>query len=372
MFIDEKVKNKLMTWNDNEPIYKQFERKCATLSKMSGLVINPDDYQIQYESQMSSINHYMDLQNELYGFLYKKYPNVEFAIAGRAKSSFSYYEKVIRKFIEQLLKDEYRIVEILDVYAVKVFLLNVNYPIDKVSIDMEGIYIDSGANEFRIDKDDCFEFVYGDKTIDAVVKEGFSNVYIDNTVPHICTTRNDKTFDFPLNMATTLKKSSKELLVKYCYKFQETIGEFYNDKKFTTKKMKDYIDTPKISGYSSLQWSFYSEENALGIETQTRTYDMEQFNNAEREYGYKPGEHKLSRNSLKRMPRFALTTKLPKESFNNWKTNNKDEYGTWRWDDNECFKYLFGISLKEYRKMMQPTVEFKKEKNEKPRDSMAR
>ena len=122
MIIDENVKNRLLTWNDDEPIYKQFEEKCVTLSEISGLVINPDDYQIQYEAQKSSVDYYMDLQNELYGFLYKKHPNIEFAMAGRLKSPYSYYEKVIRKYVEQLSKDEFRIVEVLDVYALKVFL----------------------------------------------------------------------------------------------------------------------------------------------------------------------------------------------------------------------------------------------------------
>ncbi|MCI9286826.1 MAG: hypothetical protein HFJ57_02420 [Clostridia bacterium] len=352
MIIDENVKNRLLTWNDDEPIYKQFEEKCATLSQISGLVITPDDYQVQYEAQKSSVNYYMDSQTELYGFLYKKYPNVEFAMAGRLKSPFSYYEKVIRKFIEQLSKDEFRIVEVLDVYAIKVFLLSINYPVDKVSVDTEGIYIDSGANEFRIDKDDCFEFIHKGKVITALVNEGATNVYVDNSTPRICTTRNNEDFDFPLNTANTYKKSSKEHLVKYCYKFQEDIAAFYNDKNFNTRKMKDYIASPKDSGYSSLQWSFYSEDESLGIECQTRTYDMEKFNNKEREYGYKPNEHKLSRNALKKVPRFALTTR----------TNFSEEgYTTWKWDEAECFEYLFGTSLKEYRKKMLPTVEFKNE-----------
>lgn len=352
MIIDENVKNKLLTWNDDEPIYKQFEEKCATLSKLSSLVIDPYAYQVQYEAQKSSVNYYMDLQNELYGFLYKKYPNIEFAMAGRLKSSFSYYEKIIRKYIEQLSKDEFRIVEVLDVYAIKVFLLNINYPVDKISVDSEGIYIDSGANEFRIDKDDCFEFMHEGKAITALVNDDATNVYVDNSTPHICTTRNNEEFDFPLNTATTYKKSSKEHLVKYCYKFQEDIAAFYNEKEFTTRKMKDYIASPKDSGYSSLQWSFYSEEESLGIECQTRTYDMEKFNNLEREYGYKPNEHKLSKNSLMKTPRFALTTRV---NF------SEEGYTTWRWEEDECFEYLFGMSIKEYRKKTQPTVEFKKD-----------
>lgn len=354
MIIDEKVKEKLMTWNDKEPIYKQFEQKCRALSKISGLIIDPDDYQVQYEAHKSSVNKYMDLQDELYGFLYKKYPNVEFAMAGRLKSPFSYYEKVIRKFIEQLSKDEYRTVEVLDVYAMKVFLLNINYPIDKVSVDMEGIYIDSGANEFRIEKDDCFEFLHDGNAINAVVKEDVSNIYVDNVTPHICTTRNNKEFDFPLNLATTYKKSSKEHLIKYCYKFQDDIAKFCNDKKFATKKMKDYIENPKPSGYTSLQWSFYSEEDALGIECQTRTYDMEKFNNEEREAVYKPNEHKLTKNALQKIPYFALSTRV----------NFAEEgFTTWRWDIEDCFEYLYGIPLKEYRKQTQPTVQFKEKED---------
>lgn len=356
MVIDEKVKERLLTWNDAEPIYKQFERKCKTLTRISGLLINPDDYQVQYDSQKPYTEYYMNLQNELYGFLYKKYPNVEFAMAGRLKSPFSYYEKVIRKFVEQLAKDEYRVVEVLDVYAIKIFLLNINYTIDKASIDSQGIYIDSGANEFRIDPGDCFEFMQEGKVINAVVEENAGNVYLDNTIPHICITRNDEKFDFPLNTATTYKKSSKEHLVKYCYKIQSDVEEFCNEKKFSTKKRKDYIEKPKASGYSSLQDSFYSEETGLGLECQTRTYDMEKFNNEEREKLYKPNEHRLSRNSQKKTPRFALTTRV---NF------SEEGFTTWKWDEKECFKYLFGISLNDYRKQMQPTVEFKEKEDEK-------
>ncbi len=355
MIIHNELKKELLAWDNTKPIYKQFEQKCEILTNLSGLIISPEDYQIQYEAQKSSVNKYMDLQDELYRFLYHKYPNVEFAMAGRLKSPFSYYEKVIRKFIEQLLKDEYKIVKVLDVYAMKVLLTNINYPIDKVSVDMQGIYIDCGPNEFRIEKDDCFEFSHEGNTISAVVKEGASNIYIDHVTPHICTTTRDKKdLILPLSLASIYKKSSKEHLVKYCYKFQEDIGEFCNHKKFETKKMKDYIEKEKPSGYASLQWSFYSEEDALGIECQTRTLDMEIFNNKERAEYYKPDEHKLTKNALQKMPYFALTTRV----------NFAEEgFTTWRWNDEECFEYLYGIPLKEYRKQMQPTVQFKEKED---------
>lgn len=347
MIIDEKIKTRLLSWNDNEPIYKQFERKCASLTRISGVVINPIDYQLQYELHESSVDTYVDFQTELYGTLYEKYPNVEFGMAGRLKSSFSHYEKVIRKFVELFQRDEFKTAQILDDYAIKIFILSINYPVDKISVDSEGIYIDSGADEFRIDDGDCFEFLYKDKPINVLVKEGASNVWIDNTIPYIRTVKNDEEIILPLNTATQYKKSTKDHLVDFCRDFQKDVEDFYNSKGFDTKKRKDYISKPKPSGYSSRQCSFYSEEQELGIECQIRTYDMERFSNEEREYGYKPSENKLSSNSLNKIPRFALTTRFA------------DGYYTHRMTDAECFEYIFGTSLKEYRKQMKPTITFK-------------
>lgn len=350
MIIEEKIKNKLLNWNDTDPIYKQFEKKCATLSKISGLIINPEEYQLQYQLHESAIDSYMDLQKELYEVLYEKYPNLEFGMSGRLKSPYSHYEKVIRKFVELFQKDEFKPVEILDDYAIKIFLLYINYPIDKISIDTEGIYIDSGANEFRIDDTDCFEFLQEDKILKVNVEKGAHNIWVDNATPYIYTTRNGKELTFPLSNAITYKKSSRESLVEYCRDFQKDVENFYNMKGFATKKRKDYISQPKPSGYASRQCSFYSEEQDLGIECQIRTYDMERFNNEEREYGYKPNEHKISSNSLNTVPHFVLTTKTA-DGVENYPMTNS-----------ECFKYIFGISLQEYRKQMKPVLALKEEK----------
>lgn len=356
MIINERVKRNLLTWNDEEPVYKQFEKKCEKLSSLTGLVIDPLDYQLQYKLHESRKSEYIDIQTRLYARLYKKYPNVEFGMSGRLKSPFSHYEKVIRKFVEQFEKDEIRPVSILDDYAMKIFLKHINYSIDKVSVDSDGIYIDSGAYEFRFSDGDSFDFEYEGKTLNIVVKEGASNIWLDHTTPYICTTRNGKEIQVPLSLAKTYKRSTKEHLVKYCYEFQKDIERFYNKENFITKKKKDYIDTPKESGYASLQMSFYNEEKNLGIECQTRTYDMERFNNEEREYGYKPNEHTLSRNSINQISRFALTTKFKNGGFQ-----------TYDMSDPECFKLIFGTTMEEYSKRMKPTLT-PKEDNERKDD----
>ncbi|MCI8482026.1 MAG: hypothetical protein HFJ27_02870 [Clostridia bacterium] len=348
MFIDERAKNKLLTWNDTEPIYKQFEKKCAMLSRLSYLIINPNDYQLQYKLHEASLEDFIDLQTKLYGFLYKKYPNVEFGMSGRFKSPFSHYEKVIRKFVDLFQKDEFKPVEILDDYAIKVFLLSINYPIDKVSIDSEGIYVDCGPDEFRILSGDAFEFSYKNQLFPIVVEKNASNVWVNNSIPYIHTTRNNQELNLPLNTAITYKKSSKEDLVKYCYDFQKDIENFYAEEDFKTKKRKDYIAHEKLSGYASLHCSLYSKEQGLGLECQIRTHDMERFNNVERTYGYKPLEHTLSNNSLSKLPHFILTTRFA------------DGYTTYKMSDAECFEYVYGISLKEYRKQIKPTLQEKK------------
>lgn len=376
MIFNERVKHNLLTWNDKEPIFKQFEKKCEKLSNLTGLVIDPYAYQLQYQLHVANKNYFINLQTKLYEMLYKKYPNVEFGMAGRLKSPFSHYEKVIRKFVYQFEKDEIRPVSILDDYAIKIFLRHINYPIDKLSIDDEGIYIDYGTNEFRFKDGDAFVFEHEGKSLTIAVEKGASNIWIDHTTPYICTTRNGKEISIPLDLATTYKRSSDEHLVKYCYEFQDATENFFNtlidenkkdeneksttkkdeiiDDSYITKKKKDYIENRKESGYASLQMSFYSKRRNLGIECQTRTQDMERFNNEEREYGYKPNEHTISYNSLSQTSQFTFTTKFKDGGFQ-----------TFEMSEGECFELIFGIPLDEYSKQMMPTLTPKKDNERK-------
>lgn len=360
MIIEEKSKKRLLTFNNDEEIYKQFERKCSYLSKLSRMKIDPSYYKLQYEIQEASMNDYVELQTEIYRILDKKFPKLDFGISGRLKSPFSYYEKIIKKFVTLIEKDEFTMVEVLDTFAMKAFVTSVNYPVDKISVDSDGIYIDSGPDEFRISEPisldvpyknqlitDAFEFDYNGRKVLALVEEGLNNVWITNNVPYICTAIDGEKVTFPLNSAINYKKSHKEDLVPYCAAIQETVQAFFNSKGFDTKKRKDYIKHPKPSGYSSMQSSYYSEEQSLGVEFQTRTYDMELYSTWEREY-YKPNEHTISANSLNRVPRYVLTTKF------------SDGIHTLQMTEAECFEYLYNMSLKDYRKLMK----YRAEKND--------
>ncbi len=359
MIIEEKAKNRLLNFNNDEDIYKQFERKCKYLSKLSGIKIDSAYYKLQYEIQEASINDYVELQTQIYKIIDEKFPELDFGISGRLKSPFSYFEKIIKKFVTLIEKDEFAMVEVLDTFAMKAFVTSVNYQVDKISVDSDGIYIDSGRDEFRISDPivldvpyknklvtDAFEFNYNGKKITVLVEESLRNVWIDNNkIPYICTTVNDEKITLPLNNAITYKKSHKEDLVPYCSAIQETVQDFLNSKGFDTKKRKDYIKHPKPSGYSSMQSSYYSEEQSLGVEFQTRTYDMELYSNWERSMVYKPNEHKISSNSLDMVPRYILTT-----NFNN-------SIESLQMSEAECFEYLYHMSLKDYRKLMKYRTE---------------
>ena len=124
MIIDEKIKDELNTWKNNkeQSIYSQFEAKCKTLSDIANVEINPMQYYAQYESQKFAMPTFEELQTQLYKKISKKYPNLEFGMSGRLKSPASHYEKVIRKFIEGFEKDEFKPIEILDDYAMKIFV----------------------------------------------------------------------------------------------------------------------------------------------------------------------------------------------------------------------------------------------------------
>ncbi len=363
MIIDENLKKDLNTWinTNNKSIYSQFEKKCTILSKISNMKINPMQYYLQYDFQAGSLAKFENLQTQLYKKIAKKYPNLEFGMSGRLKSPASHYEKVIRKFVEEFERDEFKPIEILDDYAMKIFTFAIRHPIDKVGIDSEGIYIDSNEDEFRITKNDCFEFEYNNDTITVPVKtdenqeDALLNVWNDNGAAYICTEINGEAITLLLKNAKVYKRSNKEDLIDYCAGIQETAEAFFHSKKFVTRKRKDYISRPKPSGYASRQVSFYNEnendENAnLGLECQIRTYDMEKFNNFERTFGYKPHESKISPNSLNLLPRFIVTTKF------------KSGIVTYELDENECFKYVYGMSLEEYFKKMKATLSEKNNK----------
>ena len=357
MVIEKKLKSRLLSFNDDQDIYKQFEKKCLCLNRISSLRIDPSYYKLQYEIQEASINDYVELQTEIYKTIYEKFTELDFGLSGRLKSPFSYYEKIITKFVTLLEKDEYTMVEVLDTFAMKAFVSSINYPVNKISVDSEGIYIDSGPDEFRISEPfsldvpyknqlvtDAFEFNYNGRIITVLVEEGQKNVWITNNIPYICTNLYGERLTFPLNNAINYKKSHKEDLVPYCVAIQKTVQDFLNDKNFKTKKRKDYIKHPKPSGYSSMQWSYYSEDQSLGIEFQTKTYDMESYSNWERGY-YKPDEHTISANSLNKVPRYVLTTKF------------SDGIHTLQMTEAECFEYLYNMSLKDYRKLMKYRTE---------------
>lgn len=358
MVIEEKTKKKLLNFNSDEDIYKQFERKCSYLSRLSGMKIDPTYYKLQYDIQEASMNDYVELQTQIYKTIDSKFPQLDFGMSGRLKSPFSYYEKIIKKYINLIEKDEFVLVEVLDDFAMKVFVTSINYPVDKISVDDDGIYIDSGPDEFRISEPnnieypvknklvtDAFEFDYNGRKITIIVEDGMSNVYVDNTIPYICTTINNEKVTFPLNSAITYKKSHKEDLVPYCVAIQEAAQDYLNSQGFVTKKRKDYIKHPKQSGYSSMQWSYYSKEQSLGLELQTKTYDMEAYSNWERGLDYKPNEHIVSSNSLDKIPRFVLTTKFP------------DGVHTLQMTEAECFEYIYHMTLKDYRKLMKANAE---------------
>ena len=121
----------------------------------------------------------------------------------------------------------------------------------------------------------------------------------------------------------------------------------------------EIVENPEYGVKNNIS-SLYAVGDILGstdcfiCEADLYVSDMEIFNNKERAEYYKPDEHKLTKNALQKMPYFALTTRV----------NFAEEgFTTWRWNDEECFEYLYGIPLKEYRKQMQPIVQFKEKED---------
>lgn len=321
LMIEQTLKNALLNWKDTEPIFKQFEEKLEKISELFEVSLDPYAYQSQYETHLDSLATYMKLQNEIAEKLHIANPELQFGIAGRLKSFSSYYEKIIRKYIELLEKDEFKKeefgtnkkfkpIEIHDLYAFKVFLLSLRYPISKVSMDGEGIYIDCGSKEFRINDKDCFEFSLDNgKSITVPVKsfkvnakknaDEAINGIMGNEVPALKETNifveqnrsyikytdpnTNQNIKLALKDATHYIRSNKGILIPNCYKFQPKIVQILNEHKFEVLKEKDYYENPKPSGYSSLQVSLFNKEEGLSMEFQLRHYDMERFILFERE-----------------------------------------------------------------------------------------
>lgn len=365
MEIDKKIKSKLLYFDDKEDIYEQFEKKCAYISRKFNIVIHPSDYRLQYNAYKGLTNYFADMQTSLYETISNKHNNIDFSIHGRFKSEYSHFEKIIRKFVQMIENDTIKPVQVFDDFAMTFLLLSVNYPIRKVGIDLNGIYIDpqDSLDEFRIARPivldapytkntlvtDAFEFDYNGK-LTVLVEEGQKNIFIEDNIPYIATTIDNQKIKLPLNLAKTYKKSSRDSLIPYNLLIQDNIEEFFIEKKFMPTKKKDYISNPKESGYSSIQCSFYSEESGLCLECQNRTYDMELYNKWERTIGYKPKETTLSRNALSKTPIYLQTTKFPTGVV---QTNIMNE--------GECFELCYGIPLLDYHKKIQPNILKKEE-----------
>lgn len=337
-------------FNDTEPIRKQFVAKCAEISKLSGVQIDPYYYFEQFDNFSGSIAYFADIQTELYAKLKTKYPELEFGIRGRTKAPLNYYEKVIKKLIQNPFEKP----KIYDQFANKIFLMSVQYSIDSINIEDEKVQIESDKELFDIDINDCFDFLYKN-SIRAVLVEDLSNIIIDNGEVFILflDKEDNTTKKLPLSNAIHYRKSSKDDLVPYCYEIRKDILEFYETKKFERKKTKNYIKSPKESGYESIQDSYYSTEYDVGIETQIKTFDMDK--NAKDDpmqcrTTYKPGVKDLNNNSIYRVPKYALTTGRKDTNIPLTYTPAEDV----------CFKYTFDFLKEDYLKLKVNNFDFQK------------
>lgn len=326
-----------------EVVVKQFEKRCLALNEKYQANIDPDYYISQFNNFSSAIRYFADLQEQLYMELKTKYPNLDFGIRGRSKTAFSYFNKVL----EKLRQNPFELAEVQDLFANKVFVRSLDFPIDTVTSYYDGSFsIHSGLHELDLIENDALVFntdtqistkpnvIVLRNLTEQVIKEG-PNIFIKDLDTGVMR-----------NLAhSTLKRSNKNSLIPYLYDMEEVSNEFYSSKGFKRCKIKDYIATPKPSGYSSLQDSFYSSKLNLSIETQFKTEDMERASKEDPKQArntYKKGSRDINENTLYQVPHYALTTCTYDKEL------KKVVPITYIPSDDKCLEYTFHITKEDY------------------------
>lgn len=322
-----------------EVVIKQFEKRCTALNKKYQANIDPDYYISQFNNFSSAIRYFADLQEQLYMKLKTAYPNLDFGIRGRSKTAFSYFSKVL----EKLRKDPFELAEIHDLFANKVFVRSIDFPIDTVDSYFDGSFaINSGLQELNLIEGDvittenCTTLIKNPSS--QIVQQG-SEIFIKDLDTGIMQNLSN----------STLKRSNKDSLVPYLYEMEKISHTFYSNEGFVRCKIKDYIATPKPSGYSSLQSSFFSPELNLSIETQYKTQDMEIASKEDPKQArntYKKGSREINENTLYQVPHYALTTCMYDKELDNVVPI------TYIPTDDSCLEYTFHITKPQYLKEM--------------------
>lgn len=331
----------------SEIVIKQFERQCDTLNKKYNSNIDAYHYISQFNKFSSSIRYFAELQEKLYRELKTKFPNLDFGIRGRSKTALSYFTKVLDK----LKKDPFSIAEVQDQFANKVFLRSIDFPIDKVNIYYDGTYnINSGLHELSLIASDALNF-----SPDVQNPNYPNTIIIKNLSEQLVPKDNDlwvKDLDTGIMRnvtGATLKRSNEASLIPYLYKMRNISVDLYANAGFERCKIRDYIATPKESGYSALQDSFYCEKNNLSLETQYKTQDMEREskeNPLQKRNYYKKGSREINKNTLYQVPHYALTTCIYDE------VKKQVVPTTYIPSDDKCLEYTFHITKEAYLEEM--------------------
>lgn len=331
----------------SEIVIKQFERQCDALNKKYNSNIDAYHYISQFNKFSSSIRYFSELQEKLYGELKTKFPNLDFGIRGRSKTALSYFTKVLDK----LKKDPFSIAEVQDQFANKVFLRSIDFPIDKVNIYYDGTYnINSGLHELSLIKSDALNF-----SPDIQNPNYPNTIIIKNPSEQLVSKGNNlwvKDLDTGIMRnvtGATLKRSNEASLIPYLYKMRNISVDLYANSGFERCKIRDYIATPKESGYSALQDSFYCKKNNLSLETQYKTQDMEREskeNPLQKRNYYKKGSREINKNTLYQVPHYALTTCIYDE------VKKQAVPTTYIPSDDKCLEYTFHITKEAYLEEM--------------------
>lgn len=331
----------------SEIVVKQFEKRCEALNEKYNSHIDAYYYISHFNQFNSSIKYFSNLQERLYKELKTKFPNLDFGIRGRSKTALSYFTKILDK----LQKDPFSIAEVQDQFANKVFLRSINFPIDKIDIYYDKSFIiGSGLYELNLIESDALEFSPDSKNPNypntIIIKNPSEQIIIEDNTLLV------KDFDTGImrNIANaTLKRSNKDSLIPYLYKMRKVSVDLYANAGFERCKIKDYIATPKKSGYSALQDSFYCQKNNLSLETQYKTQDMERDSKENplqmRNY-YKKGSREINKNTLYQVPHYVLTTSFYDE------VQKQVVPISYIPTDDKCLEYTFHITKEAYLEEM--------------------
>lgn len=186
-------------------------------------------------------------------FLCTKFPNFDFTFEGRLKSEYSYFNKIIKSYVENSsVPIEHRKNNpdsfFYDIFAFRIVLNSISYNIDDSfsTIDKKGkvhykftTFKCDEKEAYKINEGDTIRFADGTKIV--ITKD---NLVEMNSKIYVISENGSY---LPINRAQIVKED-RSALTEALYNIQDALDQFYQENNFEELegRNKDYVKNPKM------------------------------------------------------------------------------------------------------------------------------